>query len=452
LIKYLGSKRRLVVDIMSIIKGLDGVRDIVDLFSGACHVSLAAKKSGYNVTSVDNATYAYVIAKAYMCCDPSMSERVSKEIERLQTMDGVDGYFVDTFCRKSRFFQEKNGMKIQAIRREIDLIDDHFLKMALLTSLMEAADRVDSTVGQQMAYLKSWSARSFNDLEMRVPEFVQYCPGQACSAYLSDAIESSNHLSGDLFYLDPPYNEHRYRAYYHVWETLCRWDNPEHYGVACKRVDLKADPSFFNRKKTCEWAIREVVKNADCKYILASYSNEGHVSKETMMDILSSRGDVTVKEVSIRRNVQGVIGKHSPKGEWKGGEDRSHGEATEYLFLVKCHEGLSLSRLQRERDREARVQAQALQGRVPLQQDQHARLLLRQMQRHGERGRACREGRGRQAHRRDAEVPTLREEGPQELAGQEQDADLLPEQGLRLQLHLRQAGRQVRVRRGACRG
>ena len=45
----------------------------------------------------------------------------------------------------------------------------------------------------------------------------------------------------DLAYLDPPYNQHRYFTNYHVWETLVAWDAPEHYGVACKRIDARDD-------------------------------------------------------------------------------------------------------------------------------------------------------------------------------------------------------------------
>ena len=40
----------------------------------------------------------------------------------------------------------------------------------MLTSLLEAADRVDSTTGLQMAYLKAWAPRSYNELALRLPE------------------------------------------------------------------------------------------------------------------------------------------------------------------------------------------------------------------------------------------------------------------------------------------
>jgi adenine-specific DNA-methyltransferase len=51
----------------------------------------------------------------------------------------------------------------------------------LLTALLLAADRVDSTTGLQMAYLKDWSPRSYQPLELRVPELIAG-PGRACLA------------------------------------------------------------------------------------------------------------------------------------------------------------------------------------------------------------------------------------------------------------------------------
>ena len=58
----------------------------------------------------------------------------------------------------------------------------------------------------------------------------------------------------DLMYLDPPYNQHRYFTNYHVWETLVRWDAPEHYGIACKRVDAprrRAPAASSTASATC---------------------------------------------------------------------------------------------------------------------------------------------------------------------------------------------------------
>ena len=57
-----------------------------------------------------------------------------------------------------------------------DAIDSEYagspLFPLLLTSLIEAADRVDSTTGVQMAYVKQWAPRSAKPLELRVPELL----------------------------------------------------------------------------------------------------------------------------------------------------------------------------------------------------------------------------------------------------------------------------------------
>ena len=58
-----------------------------------------------------------------------------------------------------------NGARIDAIRAAIaERWAGSPLEPVLLTALLEAADRVDSTTGVQMAYLKSWAPRAHNRL------------------------------------------------------------------------------------------------------------------------------------------------------------------------------------------------------------------------------------------------------------------------------------------------
>ena len=80
--------------------------------------------------------------------------------------------------------------------------------------------------------------------------------------YLGDACELAGALGGfDLAYIDPPYNQHRYFTNYHIWETLVAWDAPEHYGVACKRVDARDDAtkSAFNERRRMPAALAQVI-------------------------------------------------------------------------------------------------------------------------------------------------------------------------------------------------
>jgi adenine-specific DNA-methyltransferase len=163
----------------------------------------------------------------------------------------------------------------------------------LLTSLIEAADRVDSTTGVQMAYVKQWAPRSAKPLELRVPELL-HGPGRAIQgdAVALAAGEGAGAAAGagsglghfDLAYLDPPYNQHRYFTNYHVWETLVAWDAPEAYGVARKRLDAR-DPSThsaFNSKRTMPAALASVVQSVDCDLLVLSYNNESWLALEEL--------------------------------------------------------------------------------------------------------------------------------------------------------------------------
>ena len=160
------------------------------------------------------------------------------------------GMSTATFSRQARYFQEPNARRIDAIRDEIQRRGSPGTRWQpiLLTSLLEAADRVDSTTGLQMAYLKQWAPRSYQRLTLRAPILLPG-PGHAIAG---DATVVAPGLPDvDLAYLDPPYNQHRYFTNYHVWETLVAWDAPEHYGVACKRLDARelSTRSVFNDRR-----------------------------------------------------------------------------------------------------------------------------------------------------------------------------------------------------------
>ena len=121
---------------------------------------------------------------------------------------------------------------------------------------MEAADRVDSTTGVQMAYLKQWAPRAHKALALRLPRVLPRARAGKGQAYELDALEAAACLEGDVAYLDPPYNQHKYLGNYHIWETLVRWDKPAVYGTACKRVDCRERASLFNSRPRALEAMR----------------------------------------------------------------------------------------------------------------------------------------------------------------------------------------------------
>jgi adenine-specific DNA-methyltransferase len=286
-------------------------------------------------------TYAHALARCYVQADRErVAGAAARLVDELNRLPGRGGYFTETFCEKSRFFRPENGERIDAIREQIarrSLPPE--LEAVLLTSLMEAADRVDSTTGVQMAYLKQWASRAYNKVELRLPDVLPApgpgSPGHGagpCSAHQLEAMDAAAALTGDLAYIDPPYNQHSYLGNYHIWETLARWDKPETYGVACKRLDCRERRSAFNSRANAEAALRAFLSAVRCPYLIVSFSNEGYISRDSMEAMLRERGEVHTLARDYKRYVGAQIGIHNPQGRKVG--TVSHLRNTEYLYIV----------------------------------------------------------------------------------------------------------------------
>lgn len=333
--KYIGSKR-VFTPILGRLAQQAEAETAVDLFTGTTRVAQEFKRQGIHTTACDLATYSHVLAQTYVATDAQEidADALTAALQELSELPPKPGYFTHTFCEKSRFFQPHNGARIDAIRNHIETqYKNTPLYPLLLTSLMEAADRVDSTVGVQMAYLKQWAPRSYNDLELRAPTLL---PG-AGKAVHGDAMQLVDQLPPTgLLYLDPPYNQHRYYTNYHIWETLVRWDEPEVYGVACKRVDAREEEtkSVFNSKRTMKNAFFDLLSRARADLVIISYNNESWISAAEMRAHLLDTGRESVVALGFEhdRYVGARTGIHNPAGQKVG--KVSHTKNVEWVFVA----------------------------------------------------------------------------------------------------------------------
>jgi len=330
MIKYIGSKRSLVPLIRSVASRLP-VRTACDLFAGTTRVGQALRSLGLTVHSNDLATYSEALGQAYIAADASVDRRrLGGLLAELSLLEGKDGYFTEAFCRQARYLQPHNGRRIDAIR---EAIDHHALdpieRGIVLTSLLEAADRVDSTTGLQMAYLKGWAPRSYGELELRLPGEVA---GPAGTVTRLDANLLARQLDVDLVYVDPPYNQHSYFSNYHVWETLVRWDAPESYGVANKRVDCRDRKSAYNSKRAAPAALAGLFGALQAPWLLVSVNNEGFHAVKGLNELLLEHGYVGRIDVDFARYIGARIGIHNPAGDKVGSV--THVRNREHLFLV----------------------------------------------------------------------------------------------------------------------
>jgi len=329
-IKYIGSKRTLVPLIRGVAERLP-VRTACDLFAGTTRVGQALRGLGLHVHSNDLATYSEALGQAYIAAGESVDRvRLAAVLCELSALEGRDGYFTEAFCRQARYFQPHNGRRIDAIRAAIDGYDLSEIERGIvLTSLLEAADRVDSTTGLQMAYLKSWAPRSHEQLELRLPISVA---GPAGTVSRLDANALASQLDVDLIYVDPPYNQHSYFSNYHVWETLVRWDAPERYGIANKRVDCRERKSRYNSKRQAPAALAELFGALRAPWLLVSVNDEGFHGTQELHELLVEHGYVRRIDIEGKRYVGAQIGIYNPAGEKVGSVSRLRNR--EHLFVV----------------------------------------------------------------------------------------------------------------------
>ena len=253
-IKYSGSKLKLLSSILSIIRSLP-IKRVFDGFSGTTRVSQALAQCGYEVISNDIAVWSKVFAECYL--KGIITKQLEEKINYLNSLEGRHGWFTEYYGGKlngntsiqsdgkKRVWQVHNTRKLDSIRLEIDKIASNPTEHSvLLTSLMLALDKVDSTLGHYASYLREWSPRSFKKLVLLLPLIHrQHDQHQIKSG---DIFKTLPKIKADLSYFDPPYGSNnekmppsrvRYASYYHIWKTICLNDEPTLAGTTHRRAD-----------------------------------------------------------------------------------------------------------------------------------------------------------------------------------------------------------------------
>ena len=237
-------------------------------------------------------------------------------------------------------------MKLDAIRQEIDHLGLEWVdRCVVLTSLINALDKVDSTLGHFAAYLTGWSPRSSKDLTLLLPaRFPLKTENKVIRADIFDTIANNSY---DLAYFDPPYGSNndkmppsrvRYAAYYHFWTTVILNDEPAIFGNANRREDSRdkiASSVFeeFRKNESNEYialkAIEKLIANTKARHILLSYSSGGRATKEELNTIMMNTGKLLkTMEIDHKRNIMSQM-------RWSNEWLNSEGTHKEYLFLLK---------------------------------------------------------------------------------------------------------------------
>jgi adenine-specific DNA-methyltransferase len=191
------------------------------------------------------------------------------------------------------YLTEKNALTIDAIRQSIqewletDLITQDGY-MYLLASLLECVPSVSNIAGTYGAYLKHWDSRTSKPVFLEPTVLTDN--GKQNISYNENANDLVRKISGEVLYIDPPYNGRQYLGNYHVLESIAKYDNPVLKGKTGTREDMNKVSDYCKKGKVAQ-SFDDLLANANFDYVFISYSTEGLLSEEELVSIAEKYSD-----------------------------------------------------------------------------------------------------------------------------------------------------------------
>lgn len=309
---YIGSKQSLLDFLLSSIGGFTGTIDgdysgkiVCDGFAGTGAVSRAFRERGAKVVANDMQTYSFALLRHFVC--NSTDDRMDKRrFETLNALEGVKGFVYRNYCAGSgsgrMYYTDENGCRCDAIRQEIERLrvageiseNEYWWYLA---SLIESVDKVANTASVYVSFLKHYKKRAQRPLLLEPLPIVDGPVGDTHQKNIGALMPN---VSCDILYLDPPYNSRQYPAYYHVLETIARYDAPVLHGKTGTR-DYREQKSDWCVKSRVRDVFDDLLSKADCEFVFLSYNNEGLMSVDDVRGIMSRYGDYELKTQEYHR-------------------------------------------------------------------------------------------------------------------------------------------------------
>ena len=337
LIPYLGNKRKLLPLIGQAVEqtGVTGGL-FVDFFAGSGVVARFLKRSGFQVLANDWEPYAHVLGHAAIACN-AMPEFAAlggagAAFDALNTAPPIEGYVTAHLCPRSDkhpdpdterlFFTRANGQRIDAMRERIAGWEaegrlDEGERAVLLAALLYSVSYVSNTSGIFKGFHRGWGGttktalyRICSEITLKPPVF--HDNGHTNAAHRQDAQALAEELraagtSPDIAYLDPPYNQHPYGSNYHVLNTVAQWDKPavapfvDGRNKSAIRQDWRAERRSAYNHATALAAYQMLLQTVAARHILTSYSTDGNIPLEGLLQAAAERGRLTCLTHAYKR-------------------------------------------------------------------------------------------------------------------------------------------------------
>lgn len=327
--RFIGNKKKLIPNIYQVMQDKNIIgNSIFDCFCGAVSVGKFFKQLGYQVISNDLLYFSFALQKAYIennqipmfnkLINSSYIENntlfetpLNQVVGYLNNLPLSEGFIFQNYtpegtkylAQPRMYFSNENGKKIDSIRKQIEewkianLINEleYFI---LLTCLIESVPFYANITGTYATFHKQWDSRALKKFQLRPIELI--LNKKENYVFNNNSVDLLNEIEADIFYLDPPYNQRQYAAYYHLLETITKYDNPEITGISGLR-NYKPQKSLFCNTKTALQELYKIAKDGKYKVLILSYNTEGIMPQYDILSILNQFGKVEIVEFDYLR-------------------------------------------------------------------------------------------------------------------------------------------------------
>lgn len=304
--RYIGSKAKLINWIMDTIKNeTDNVHSFFDVFAGTGVVTKAALANFDYVFTNDFLHSNNIIYKAFFSDGEYDELKIGDFLDRYNEIDPnsiPENYFSINFGGK--YFEHEVAKLVGYIRQDIEDKKESLTEKEyciLIATLIYNIDKLANTVGHFEAYIKK--PIKHQSLKLRMIEAESY---DNIEIFKQDSNLLAKGIAADIAYIDPPYNSRQYCRFYHVYETLVKWDMPQLYGVALKPAP--ENMSLYCTSRAVD-AFEDLIFSLNVKYIAVSYNNtynskssssENKITLEQLKNVLEKCGPTHMYECSHR--------------------------------------------------------------------------------------------------------------------------------------------------------
>ncbi|NLX92034.1 MAG: hypothetical protein GXZ07_10730 [Firmicutes bacterium] len=334
ILRYMGNKNKLLNFIVPAIEEVTKEGDtICDPMAGTHCIGYALKKRN-RIIGNDIQEYSYVIGQALIENNRETISREEAESELLNAylenqQKQIFSFFYDNYA--DTYFAGKQCLAIDSIRYAVERIRNKYRKALYLCCLMHAMCKVQSTPGHFAQFMPKEHRRILPLREMDVwQEFLNKCDdfktvvnnGLKNEVFKVDYKELLINFEGEIacYYVDPPYSGEQYSRFYHILETVVKYDRPRLQYKGLYRADRFK--SGFCYKKLAEGEFEFIMKEISKKgaALVISYSDKGILPVQKLKQL----GRKYFRRIELRRNSYA----HSTLGKGKN-------DINEILLILK---------------------------------------------------------------------------------------------------------------------